>query len=93
MTKFKLADVNKEPQSEPIAQQEPAVRLTRWMVGTYIDPMTNEWMLAQIKFDPITKQTGELVTERVTGDYEVMKERLAVKEAILNLFSRENAND
>lgn len=61
-------------------------KFTRFMVGTYIDPVTREWMLAFVQFDPVTKAVGELKTERVAGDYEVMRERLAIKEGHLGLF-------
>ena len=59
---------------------------TRFMVGTYIDPLTGEWMLAYAKFNPLTKQMDVLQTERVAGDREVMRERLTIKQAQLGLY-------
>lgn len=65
-------------------QQSP--NYTRFMLGTYLDPVKGEWMLAYVKFDPLTMKFDVVQTERVAGDAEVMKERLVIKQAQLGLF-------
>lgn len=69
------------------------VKLTRYMVGTFLDPITREWMLAQVKFDPVTKVVSELQTERVAGNHEVMLERFQIKVGNLGIMSADDMND
>lgn len=71
----------------------PIAKLTRFMVGTYNDPVSGEWMLAYIKFDPITKTVGEIKTERVSGDEEVLRERLVIRQGQLGLLDRGESTD
>lgn len=66
---------------------EKKPEFTRFMVGTYLDPVKGEWMLAYVKFDPSNMKCDVVQTERVAGDAEVMKERLVIKQAQLGLFS------
>lgn len=93
--KFSIKD-NEEVVSKPQveAQQESVpdngASLIRWMVGTYLDPVTREWMLAQIKFDPVTFKVGEIETERVSGDFYILRERLQIKQIRLGLLEEEN---
>lgn len=65
-------------------------KFTRFMVGTYLDPVTREWMLAYTKFDPVTKTVDVLQTERVAGNHEVMVERFQIKVGNLGLMIAED---
>lgn len=71
----------------------PEVKLSRYMIGTYIDSTNGEWMLSYVKFDPVTKALGEVKTERIAGDEEVMRERLVIKQGQLGLLERGEASD
>lgn len=81
---------NKETEQVPASLEEvtvaPAVNLTRFMLGTYLDPQSGEWMLAYVKFDPRTMTLGQIKTDRVAGDMEVMKERMLIKQAQLGIY-------
>jgi hypothetical protein len=72
---------------------KPSVPLTRYMLGSFIDPVTNEWKLAYIKFNPATLAVGEVKTERCAGDRQVMEERLAIRQIELGLHSAEPVPD
>ena len=61
---------------------------TRFMVGTYLDPQ-HGWMICQAAFDPVTKQVGEMTSEKASGDREVMIERLQIKVVNLGLMQPE----
>lgn len=79
-----------KPQSEqikaPSAESKTSGNFSRHMVGSYIDPMNGDWMVASIAFNPATLQLGEIKTERVAGDIQVMRERLQIKQANLGLI-------
>jgi len=79
---------NKQEKSinEELQEEGPKPHFTRFLVGTYLHPVTGEWMIAQAHFDPVTKVIGELVSERAAGDQQVMRERLAIKQVTLGLF-------
>ena len=72
------------------AQQAP---LTRFMIGTYIDPVNGQWMLSFVKFNPATGDIGKVQTERVAGNFEVMQERLMIKQMELGLYQAEPVID
>lgn len=72
--------------SDEAKSLDEVVNFTRYMVGTYIDPLSGQWMLAYVKFNPVTKQLDTIKTERVAGNQEVMRERLVIKQAKLGLF-------
>ena len=65
-------------------------KFTRYMVGTYLDPVTREWMIAYAHFDPSTKAVDILQTERVAGNHEVMIERFQIKVGNLGLMTAED---
>jgi hypothetical protein len=71
----------------------PPANLSRYMIGTYVDPQSGEWMIAEIKFDPATKQVGVISIERAAGDVEVMRERFQIKVVNRGLFSRDPVNE
>lgn len=96
--KIKQTSVDQElPKgADPVVKEE--VNFTRFMVGTYLDPRTGEWMVAQAPFDPLTLTIGDLVPERVAGNAEVMREKLAIKQVNLGLlepgaFKEEKKNE
>lgn len=66
-------------------KQDFSPEFTRWLIGTYIDPKTNEWMTIQVPFDPKTLQLGKLDVQRVAGNHEIMLERLQIKMGSLGL--------
>lgn len=74
-------------EEEKEVETKPEVTLTRYLLGSYIDPIRNEWMLGYAKFDPATGTIGKFEKERVAGDFEVMKERLQIKTIKLGLYS------
>jgi hypothetical protein len=69
---------------------EAPPKFTRYMVGTFLDPQTKEWMIAYAHFDPVTKSVDVLQTERVAGNEEVMIERFQIKIGNLGLMSTED---
>jgi|GEM_PF-6328147 hypothetical protein len=79
-----IGAMNDNDSKDAIEQSAP--KFTRFLVGTYIDPVTNEWMIAQAPLDPVLKVTGNVTVERVAGDMEVMKERLVIKQGMLGIF-------
>lgn len=87
-TETVLQDIQEE---QEMAKKEENVETkekvyTRFMLGTFLDPMNGEWKLAYVAFNPVTGDIGELKTERVAGDAEVMRERLVIKQSQLGLF-------
>lgn len=92
MSKFKIKQeeeqvelpVGNNPVEVVIKVTEP--NYTRFLLGSYVDPVTGEWMLAQVPFDPLTKATGTVTVSRVGGDHAVMRERLMVKQVNLGLL-------
>lgn len=76
--------INESTSNEQSSQQQP--NYTRFMIGTYLDPVEG-WSLGYAPFDPVTKMIGEFKSERCAGDFEVMLERLRIKEVNLGLFS------
>lgn len=83
------AEVEKEfPQSKDNGKSN--FNPTRFLVGTYLDPIRGEWMIAQVPLDTKTLVTGPVVTTRVAGDFEVMKERLAIKIVQLGLHDAQD---
>ncbi len=78
-----------------IAAEEPKVTpsLTRVMLGTYWDPSLGEWMWASVRFDPKTLATGEVKTERVAGNSEVMMDQIYIKQINYNFFEKEDAKN
>lgn len=56
---------------------------TRFLLGSYTDPVNGEWKTVQFPFDPVTMQVGSPVSERVAGDIEVLREKVAIK--LINL--------
>ena len=93
MSKFKI---KQEEENDPVLPTgsnpvEVTVKVTepnytRFLLGSYIDPVTGVWMLAQVPFDPLTKSLGTVHTERVGGDHEVLRERLMIKQVNLGLL-------
>lgn len=81
---------------EPMAKQdkesaeEVKPNYTRWLLGTYTDPKTQELMLGFVPFDPVTKMTGEFQSERAAGNLEVLLERYMVKQASLGILEQGN---
>lgn len=90
-----LASFNgqEETEDEPNGNTLEQPKLTRFMVGTYLDPKSGEWMIAQAKFDPITKTVGEFVATRAAGDREVMREKFQITVVTLGLFDAEAPKD
>lgn len=92
MSKFKLdADLTeKELEQLPtvelttesndvITETEQPIQLTRYMVGSFKNPVNSEWMLGYVKFDPVTGALGEFKSERVAGDFEEMRYKVKIK--------------
>lgn len=96
MAKFELkpekeSTVVKEESKKTVVLEVPEkLPLTRYMLGTFIHPVTGEWMLAQAKFNPITGEVGEFSTERCAGDWIVMQERMQIKINSLGLLEKDN---
>ncbi len=77
----------------PVGNSTVEPKFTRFMVGTYLDPVTREWMIAYTKFDPSTKTIDTLQTERVAGNHEVMVERFQIKVGNLGLMTAEDMQE
>lgn len=90
MGKFKELTQETDVTELPAGNTTVEPKFTRYMVGTYLDPVTREWMLAYTAFDPITKKISTLQTERVAGNEEVMIERFQIKVGNLGLMSSED---
>lgn len=93
MSKFKLQQdehtdtvlpVGNNPVEVVIKVNEP--NYTRFLLGSYMDPVTGEWMLAEVPFDPLTKTVGPVVSTRVSGDVQVLREKLMIKQVNLGLL-------
>ena len=92
MSKFKIKQeeeqlelpIGNNPVEVTIKVTEPSY--TRFLLGSYVDPVSGEWHTAQVPFDPLTKTVGPVTTERVAGDREIMRERLMIKQVNLGLF-------
>ncbi len=82
-----------EDQILPEGNQTVAPKFTRYMVGTYLDPVSREWMLAYTKFDPVTQTISKLYTERVAGNHEVMLERFQIKVGNLGIMTPDDMNE
>lgn len=65
-------------------------KYTRYMVGTYLDPVSREWMIAYTHFDPVTKTMDTMQTEKVAGNHEVMIERFQIKVGNLGIMTSED---
>lgn len=88
MAKFAIGKNNKE---EDIAEESnPAPEYFRWVLGTFIDPLSLEWNFVQAKFDIVNKTMYDIKTERAGGDWEVMRERLQVMQVQMGFFEKEN---
>lgn len=89
MAKFVIGKNNKE---EDILDEEKQTNpeYFRWVLGTFIDPLSLEWNFVQAKFDIVNKTIYDIKTERVGGDWEVMRERLQVMQVQMGFFEKEN---
>lgn len=74
---------------EPLKESE----LPRFLIGTFVCPDTQEWMLGYAKFDPKTNTFGKLQKERVAGDGDVLRERFQIKVINLGMFERDNVTE
>lgn len=90
MGKFKELTQEADVTELPAGNTTVEPKFTRYMVGTYLDPITREWMLSYVHFDPVTKTIDKMQTERVAGNTEVMRERLSITQAKLGLFDLED---
>lgn len=81
LKKTKTADTTEEI----VATQEAT--LTHTALGVFQDESTGHWALAEVKYNPVTKQTGELkVVSNEEGSREAINIRFkiaAVKEGLV----------
>jgi hypothetical protein len=93
MAKFKTLveeETTELPEGINTVEAAEVPKFTRYMVGTYLDPISREWMLAYAHFDPSTGIVDKMQTERVAGNHEVMVERFQIKVGNLGLMTTED---
>jgi hypothetical protein len=67
-------------------QAEEESTLTHLALGTYQDPVTREWMVVEIQYNPLTNKVGEIVKINggPTKEFAVEKFKLtAVREGVV----------
>ncbi len=96
MSKFKIKQqeenemvslpVGNNPVNAEVVIKVTEPNYTRFLLGSYVDPLNGEWKLIQVPFDPLTLALGSPTIDRVGGDAQVLRERLMIKQVNLGLL-------